>query len=63
MASRQEAAEGEADLNRALLAVQLHLERIEMHRPLSQIDGLNERESADQLRRWFRREFLNVERD
>lgn len=60
---RQETTEGESDLNRASLAVQLHLERIEMHRPLSQIDGLNERESANQLRRWFRREFLNVERD
>lgn len=61
--ARQETAAVEADLNRALLAVQLHLERIETHRPLSQIDDPNERESAGQLRHWFRREFLNVERD
>lgn len=58
--TRQEAAEGEADRNRASLAVQLHLERIESHRPLAQIDNLSARESAESLRRWYRKVFLNV---
>jgi hypothetical protein len=58
--ARQVEVEGEADQSRALLAVQLHLERIETHRPLLQINDPNERESADRLRRWFREEFLNA---
>lgn len=57
---RQEAAEGEADFDRASLALQLHLERIETHRPLIGIQDLNERESAANLRRWFREEFLDA---
>lgn len=58
--ARQEAAEGEADLKRASLAVQLHLERIEAHRPLANIGDTAERDAADHLRRWFREEFLNA---
>ena len=57
---RQEAAEGEADRDRASLAVQLHLERIESHRPLAQITDPGGRESAKHLRRWFHEEFLNA---
>ena len=57
---RQEATEGQADLKRASLAVQLHLERIEAHRPLSNIGDAAERDAADHLRRWFREEFLNA---
>ncbi len=58
---RQEAAEGEADRDRASLAVQLHLERIESHRPLADIGDLIARESAESLRRWYRKEFLNAD--
>lgn len=58
--TRQEAAEGEADRERALLAIQLHLARIEAHRPLSQIKDRGARESADQLRHWYREVFLNA---
>lgn len=57
---RQAAAEGEANRDRASLAVQLHLERIESHRPLAQIDEVIARESAESLRRWYRKEFLNA---
>lgn len=61
--ARQEAAETEADVKRASLAIQLHLERIETQRPLLKIENLAERESTDQLRRWFHKEFLNAARD
>jgi len=61
--SRQKAAEGDADLNQASLAVQLHLERITAHRPLSSIMDYTERESARQLRHWFQEGFLNATRE
>lgn len=58
--ARQEAAEGQADLSQAALAIQLHLERIETHRPLANINDPAQRESAGRLRSWFREEFLNA---
>lgn len=58
--ARQEAAEGQVDLSQAALAIQLHLERIEAHRPLGSITDQAERESAGRLRYWFREEFLNA---
>ena len=61
--ARQQAAMGEADRGRALLALQLHLERIEAYRPLGRIDDPETRESADKLRRWFREEFMNAAKD
>lgn len=43
---------------RARLAIETHLERIALHRPLEQIVDLRQREQARQLRDWFVSEFL-----
>lgn len=58
--ARQEAAGSDGDVSRASLAIQLHLERIATHRPLSKIQEQTEREAAAEIRRWFREEFLNA---
>jgi hypothetical protein len=42
------------------LAVQTHLARIALHRPLNQIADPTERSAAEQVRTWFEKEFLNV---
>jgi hypothetical protein len=48
------------DANRARLAVQTHLGRIALHRPLNQIADPTERVAAERVRTWFKEEFLNV---
>lgn len=57
---RQEMAGSNTDIQRAFLAVQLHLERIEKHRPLSLITESNARENARLLRAWFHKELIHV---
>jgi hypothetical protein len=53
-------AAGEAaDPLRARLAIRSHLARIETSRPLESIADHGQRELASQLRRWFKREFLD----
>jgi hypothetical protein len=42
------------------LAIQTHLERIELHRPLEQIENPQERDQAQKLRGWFLNEFRQV---
>jgi hypothetical protein len=42
------------------LAVQTHLARIEQHRPLTIIPDSKEKETAVQVRAWFKTEFLNA---
>lgn len=56
---RQTLAGSDTDTKRAVLALQIHLERIALHRPLTAIEDLDEREDAEQLRRWFAEEFIN----
>jgi hypothetical protein len=51
---------GDASTSRARLAVQSHLVRIELHRPLERIEDAAAREGARALREWFRREFLDA---
>ena len=46
---------------RARLAIETHLERIAMHRPLEQIADFQQREQAQRVRGWFLNEFLQVE--
>jgi hypothetical protein len=58
--ARQEATGSNTDTGRASLAIQMHLERIETHRPLSKIEDSTERGEAQHLRLWFREEFLNA---
>jgi len=57
---RQLLAGSDVDLRRARLAIETHLERIILHRPLEQIPDLRQREQARQLRNWFLSEFLQV---
>lgn len=55
---RQMLAGSDVDVSRARLAIETHLERIALHRPLEQIVDLGQREQARQLRDWFVSEFL-----
>ena len=57
---RQTLAGSDADRARATLALQIHLERIALHRPLSQIANPTERADAERLRRWFAEEFVHA---
>ncbi len=57
---RQQLAGSDADPARARLAVVTHLERIAQHRPLAGIANAEDRAAAEQLRDWFRKEFLDV---
>jgi hypothetical protein len=56
---RQHLASSDTDVARARLAVQTHLARIAVHRPLNQITDPIERAAAEKVRNWFE-EFLNV---
>ena len=57
---RQTLAGSDADRARATLALQIHLERIALHRPLGQIEDPAEKTAAEQLRRWFAEEFIHA---
>ncbi len=57
---RQEMSGSDTASHRARLAIQTHLARIEAHRPLEGISGVEERKKAEELRRWFRGEFLDA---
>jgi hypothetical protein len=57
---RQQLAGSDTDVARARLAVQTHLARIALHRPLDQIADTAERARAERVRTWFKEEFLNV---
>jgi len=56
----QTLSESDTDQARARLAIESHLERIVLHRPLAQISDLNQREQAQILRMWFQKDFLQV---
>lgn len=57
---RQQLANSDTDFDRAYLAIETHLERIIQHRPLSKISDSHQREIAEQVRTWFKEEFLDV---
>ena len=57
---RQALSESDTDQARARLAIESHLERIALHRPLEQIIDPDQHEQARQLRRWFQNDFLQV---
>jgi hypothetical protein len=57
---RQTLAGSDADMARANLALQIHLERIALHRPLKQIEDASERADAEELRRWYVEEFIDA---
>lgn len=56
----QNLAGSDADTSRARLAIETHLERIALHRPLEKIANLDQREQAQQLRDWYLNSFLKV---
>ena len=47
-------------MSRARLAIETHLERIALHRPLEKIADMQQREQARQVRDWFLSGFLQV---
>lgn len=58
---RQDLSNNDADTARARLAIETHLERIALHRPLESIADTNEREQARKVREWFTDVFLKVD--
>ncbi|HXF86165.1 MAG TPA: nucleotidyl transferase AbiEii/AbiGii toxin family protein [Anaerolineales bacterium] len=59
-AQRQVMSGSDADLSRARLAIETHLERIALHRPLDQITDEVQRQQARQVREWFSSVFLKA---
>lgn len=57
---RQRAAGADASRSRARLAVQSHLARIELHRPLDAIPDAEDRSRARRVRTWFKGAFLDA---
>ena len=55
---RQELIGNEHDGSKARLAIETHLERIALQRPLNLIEGDEDRKKAKYLREWFRNSFL-----
>jgi hypothetical protein len=58
---RQTLSGSDEDMDRAGLAIETHLERIALHRPLKQIEEAQQREQARRLRDWFVSEFRQVD--
>lgn len=57
---RQRLSGSDTDQSRARLAVETHLTRISLHRPLEHIPDPKQREAAEELRKWFHEVFLNA---
>jgi hypothetical protein len=57
---RQQLANSDADVQRARLAIETHLTRIALHRPLDEITDPEQKTGAQQLRTWFKEEFLHA---
>lgn len=55
---RQLLTGSDTDKARALLAIETHLERIAVHRPLDQINDPGQREQAQKVRDWYSNTFL-----
>ena len=57
---RQKLADSDTDHQRARLALETHLARITVHRPLNQIADPDQRTQAEQVREWYREVFLDA---
>jgi hypothetical protein len=57
---RQQLAGSDTGSQRVRLAIETHLTRIELHRPLDQITDSTQQSAAEQVRAWFRKEFLDA---
>jgi predicted nucleotidyltransferase component of viral defense system len=60
---RQTLAGSDADKERACLAIETHLERISLHRPLEKIEDAQQREEAHRVRAWFAEQFCKENND
>lgn len=60
---RQLLAAEDSDMDRARLAVETHLERIEHSRPVERIEDIRQRADAERVRNWYREEFVRVRLD
>jgi len=60
---RQNLSGNDTDALRARLAIETHLERIALHRPLESIADADQREQARQVRNWFASVFLKANND
>lgn len=56
---RQLLSGDDANRQRAMLAVQTHIIRLEQARPLAKIASPEQRSSAEQVREWFKKEMLH----
>ncbi len=56
---RQHLSGDDADRQRAILAIRTHLTRLEQSRPLMKITDQGQRQSAEQVREWFKKEMLH----
>jgi hypothetical protein len=57
---RQQLVGSDTDTQRVRLAIETHLARIELHRPLDGISDPGQKAEAEQVRTWFRKEFLDA---
>ena len=57
---RQSLAGSDTDVARARLAIETHLTRLELHRPLSQIADPTARAEAERVRCWFREDLFRA---
>jgi hypothetical protein len=57
---RQQLADSDADSHRARLAIETHLTRIALHKPLDEISEPSQKEEVRRVRVWFREEFLDA---
>lgn len=60
---RQSLAGSDTDAMRARLAIETHLERIALHRPLDQISDAAQREQAQRVRDWYSNIFLQAKNE
>jgi hypothetical protein len=60
---RQRLAGSDSDSRRAQLAIETHLARIALHRPLDEIPDPQQRAEAEELRAWFTKEFIHAHLD
>ena len=58
---RQTLTGSDADRSRARLAIETHLERIALQRPLDKIADPQQQEQARQLREWYLNSFLTID--
>ena len=56
----QHLAGSDTDVRRARLAIETHLTRIALHRPLDEIPDAGQKADAEDVRTWFREVFLDA---